>query len=628
MYGGSLPPVNGPGFVVGVLDRHGPPDAERLRDAAQVHGGQAQTLVSGALGLAWTGEVSVARDGGAVGLVDGLLDRGARDAADVLTGGEGLLGALRGDFAVLVWDGRTGFLARDHLGARGWVIHDDGGRMTFATETAPLLAALAARPGPSEVTVAHWLSFSGIPGEHTFFAGVDRLPAGSLRALDPHRPAASRRYWTPRYRKPEKIGLDEAAARTRAALEESVRRKARDGETTSLQLSGGLDSTTVGGIACAALPPDRHPRRAYSVVFPDHPTVDEEELIVEIAGALGTDSTRLAVRSGSVLEGALPYIERWELPPVSPNLFFWLRMLERAGADGTRVMLDGEGGDEIFGGSPYLVADRLLRRGPRAARDLVRRFPFGRPDTTYRQAWGHLRRFGLMGLAPPVMHTASRRLRGDMRLVPPWLRPGAAAAFARSVDGAAWKRHGGPRWWAFLVDATTQGMGTAMAYDHGRRRAAMAGLVPRHPIADPDVIETMLSLPPDLQFDPRFTRPVVREAMRGLIPESVRTRPTKSTFDAIFHDSLAGADLPLVRGLLGDPDARVGAFVELPAMRAALIEPDPPARGHRQSWALQVWRLLTLESWLRRQEDPDEPRKTAEAIGLPEPDVRFVAATR
>lgn len=432
------------------------------------------------------------------------------------------------------------------------------------------------------------------------------------------------------YRSPEPVDADAAAARLDAALRTAIVRRARpgEGERTSVQLSGGLDSTTVGGLAADALGQGTRPTRSYSVVFPDFPSIDEDELITETAAQIGVVSTRLAVRSGSVLQGTLPYVERWGLPPVSPNLFFWNPMLARAAADGTRVMLDGEGGDEVFGASSYFIADTLLRRGPRAAADLVRSLPGGRPDMGREVTWPFVKKFGVAGLAPASLHSLSRRFRSDRHYMQEYVSPATAKAFVQSADGAAWKRLGGPRWWSWLLDITTRGMGVALGYDHIRRRAGTVGILPRHPLSDPDVIETMLSLPPALSFDTRFTRPLVRQVVEGLIPEAVRTRRGKSSFDAMFHASLAGPDLPLARGLLGDRAARVGAYVDLGAMRAQLLDDEPPAAGMaRQTWGLNVWRLLTLETWLRHQEDPNEPRRTAERIGLPEPDLGFVHAT-
>jgi asparagine synthase (glutamine-hydrolysing) len=134
-----------------------------------------------------------------------------------------------------------------------------------------------------------------------------------------------------------------------------------------------------------------------------------------------------------------------------------------------------------------------------------------------------------------------------------------------------------------------------------------------------DLVETLLDTPPELSYDPYVSRPLLREAMAGLLPESVRARPTKSHFDALFHEALAGPDLALARGLLGGADARSGAYVDLARVRAELLTSPPEEGSERMNWAIGLWRLLTAECWLRHLEDPGALRRDAEAIGVPEP---------
>jgi asparagine synthase (glutamine-hydrolysing) len=137
-------------------------------------------------------------------------------------------------------------------------------------------------------------------------------------------------------------------------------------------------------------------------------------------------------------------------------------------------------------------------------------------------------------------------------------------------------------------------------------------------VLDVDLIETVFDTPPELSFDPYVSRPLLREAMAGVLPEPVRTRVGKSRFDAIFHEALAGPDLALARGLLG-PDARARAYVDLGRVQRELLGGPPPSDEGRMGWAIGLWRLLTAECWLRYVEDPSALRSAAEAIGVPEP---------
>jgi hypothetical protein len=131
------------------------------------------------------------------------------------------------------------------------------------------------------------------------------------------------------------------------------------------------------------------------------------------------------------------------------------------------------------------------------------------------------------------------------------------------------------------------------------------------------VVELMLQMRPELAFDPRFSRPLLRESVAGLLPEEVRLRASKSSFDAVFHAALAGPDLPVLRRVVGAENARIGQYVDLDAVRSQLLDPSPPGdRGARQRWAVSVWRLLTAECWLRAQEDAAFLTGLAEREGL------------
>ncbi len=595
--------------------RRPPSDRDVDRLAQAVEGTAAsRTVRRGPFALAWIGgdshHAAPTESGPFVHLHGALfnlgdLERGAptdgvgpatRWARLYDTKGLDLLGELRGDFVVVRYDPRSndGLLARDQLGGKGVVVHSRGDRLYFASEVRHLLRLLPSRPEPDAAGLAHWLGMSGMPGDRTLFESVRRLPAAHVLRFGGGGGPRTLRYWAPRYQPPVAGSPSEHARGLHGRLVDAVGR--RTGANTGVLLSGGLDSSSVAAVA-SALPAPARPDRAYSAVFPRHPTIDESTLIDRLCSELGLRSTRVVVRSGSVLSGAIEYLRHWDLPPSSPNLFFWFPLLRRAAADGVVALLDGEGGDELFGLSPYLIADRLRVGRVHAAVRLARGFPGGGPHVGWGRLRPVLRDFGVKGLVPPRVERAVRRARGSARYVPGWLRPPLAAAYAESDVAADWKEIGGPRWWAFLVDATTRGMGPALTYDHVRRRAMLCGLEARHPLVDVDVVEYVLRLPPELAYDTRWSRPILRAATEGVLPDEVRLRPAKSVFDALFHESLAGPDLPVVRTLLMSGPA-LAAYVDIDAVRRLLLD-EAPTPQNLQWWALSVWRLVTAECWLR-----------------------------
>jgi asparagine synthase (glutamine-hydrolysing) len=577
-----------------------------------------QLFVDGPLTVAWLGapDRSFSESGEVVCLLEGTIYNGSdlerRYRADgpperllavaYKRAGTAILNDLRGDFWLLLWDrtARAGLVVADQLGCRSPYWTRDRGDLLLASEVPELLAAMTRRPGPDPLALAHWLELTLAPAGRTLYAGVRRLPAAHFMALDASA-AEPKRYWEPAYRPPFTAPRAELVQLVRSALDVAVRRRLSGAGESGALLSGGLDSSVVAALAAQA----DSDVRAYSATFPCHPTVDETALIDRTVGRLGVHSTRICVRRGSVLWGALEYMRTWELPPTSPNLFFWIPLFERAAADGVRVMLDGEGGDELFGCSPYLIADRIRRGRPLAALELAQRFPgwLGTPPRYRVRGW--LRDYGVKGALPPIAHKLMRRVRGSRRYPSHWILPSLGRAWLESEESAfEWKRLPGPRWWAFLASATTRAVGPALVQEGTRRRAGMAGIAPRHPLVDVDVIELMLRMPPELAFEPQFSRPLLREAAAGLLPDEVRLRRGKSFFDAVFEEALAGPDLPLAREILGAPEAELRAFVDLDSAYKELLAFGPPSRsGSRLAWTIPVWRLLTAECWLRSQAD-------------------------
>jgi hypothetical protein len=114
---------------------------------------------------------------------------------------------------------------------------------------------------------------------------------------------------------------------------------------------------------------------------------------------------------------------------------------------------------------------------------------------------------------------------------------------------------------------------------------------------DVDLIELVLSFPPELAFDRRYCRPVLRDAVAGLVPDVARLHPGGSSFDPILVAGVR-ADLPVIQRLLLAPGAQIRAYTDGEALARHLI--SPPARPDLlREWAMATWRMASLECWLR-----------------------------
>jgi asparagine synthase (glutamine-hydrolysing) len=609
-------------WLVGVFDPLGRADSARLAGALEPH--TATLVAHGPLRVAYSGTESGTRV--PLCLLDGFLDNaselsaalelpdGASPEALLAAGwqrwGRGLPSRMRGDFALLIWDGERGegLLARDQLGVRSMFLHDGAEGLCFANEIRHLLALLPRRPAPDPASVAHWLTMGYRPGSATLYAGIRRLDPGAMLLLD-RNGVREEPYWTPRFSEPLSEPEPQLAARMRAALDHAVGRRIASDGLTGVLMSGGLDSASVAAVAATQAPGRVS---AYSAVFPEHPAVDESGLIEHLRGALGLGGITAEVRAGGLLASALESIEVWELPLLSWGDFWALPLLRAAAAAGVRVTLGGDGGDELFGARLHLLADQLRAGHPLRAVGLAR----GLPGAARRDVARIVAEVAVAGALPYRLH---KLLRAPFarRHAPDWLRPQLARDLLDSEDPLAWKRMAGPRWWAEIAHVLTRGIEEIGVFEHQRRRAASAGLEARHPLFDLDLVELCLRQPPLATFDRSRNRPVLRAAMAGLLPDAVRLRPQKALFDSVLVDCLAGPDEVLARRLLSDPRAELRAYVDQRGVEHALFGPASQRHERPLQWMWQLWRLTTMELWLRAQANREDKVLSATPVASP-----------
>jgi asparagine synthase (glutamine-hydrolysing) len=521
---------------------------------------------------------------------------------------EHVLDDLRGRFVLVLWDSdaEEGLVAVDQLASRPLFYREAGAELRFAGELRDLLVELQATPSPALPAVARWLEQGALlPGE-TLYEGVHRLPGGHCLHLERGR-WTRRRYWRARYEPPLTIGREDAVVLVREGIVQAVTRRAPG--RAGVLLSGGLDSTSIASIVRGA--PDVEGLTAYSATFPDHPETDESDAIRTSTTELSLPWRPVAERSGTVLEATLEHTREWRVPPAAPTLFFQAPVIRAAADDGIRVLLDGQGGDELFGCSAYLIADAVRRLRFRTARELAVSLPGFGPSPAPELVRRAMRTFGVGGAAPWLVHRARLAVRTRREDGHGLLRPGLARVAAVDRLRWEWTRLDGPRWWAALADELTRGRELYLVHEYLRRKFASAGIVGAHPFLDDlELIELVLRLPPALSFHPTVDRPLLRDAVRGLVPETIRTREDKARFDAPVMESIAGPDAAVVRELLEPRDARVRRWVSDDAL-SRLLDVRPGQTGSR--WARVVWRLASTEQWLRLLEDSVSVRRTAEA---------------
>ncbi len=486
------------------LPRAVPGDDVQIADGGAV-------VVAARGGVSSTDGVICAIDGGVYNAGELALELGLNPssspetvlAAGFCRWGVELAPRLRGEFVALIWDRRRerGLLIPDPLGIGGLFVRGEGQRLWFGSEVRNVLPLLRSRPAPDPVALSHWLAQRSAPGGATLYEGIWRPPLGHLIELRPDGWAAHP-YWQLKPEEPLRLPRDELVEELRTALMRAVQRRVTPGAPTGVLMSGGLDSTSVAALAHEVA---EDGAVAFSATFPDYPHIDESVWVDEIESATGIPTVRHPARGPGLLASGLEYMLQWSLPLHAWSEAWIQPLLRGAPERGVSVLLDGDGGDEMFGSRYYLIADLMLRGRFLSAARFARGLPeFGgrAPRKVFANLLWH---YGVQGVPPASVEALWERLmrRGGAE---PWWASKRCARLLRSGGSPSWRDGGSPRWWAFCSYTLTEGPHAFGLLDHVRRRAGQAGLEARHPLYDLDLLDLMLKIPPELCSEGNLTQ--------------------------------------------------------------------------------------------------------------------------
>jgi asparagine synthase (glutamine-hydrolysing) len=418
---------------------------------------------------------------------------------------------LRGEFAVAIYDRRTGALvaARDVYGVRPLFFHQHAGRTYVASEINQELAGSGATPQLDEVFLASWLARRYGAGEDTMYLGVRRVIPGhayTFAVSEPSRAPRCNAYWEPPPEERDR-GRSEAAfaEELRFVLDRAVTRAlaARPG---AVALSGGMDSSTIWALV------RRRARNgdaranlvaAVSLLFPGF-ECDESSYINEILAMTGGEATAVDASSVDPLAATEEQIGIAEGPFV-PTLYHGQMIADAACNAGRKVVYYGFGGDEWLTGSPHYLGDELRR--------------------------GHL--FRMLTGARTLLHgTKPERARKLVRftVVPmtglPWRRPAAPVwlhpswhAKLLSLPAPTARSRAG-----WELEQTLVRHRAASYLGNAELIAARSGVEIRCPLHDLDLIEFAFATPGCAFMAGWGAKRLLRIAMEGLLPASVVER--------------------------------------------------------------------------------------------------------
>jgi asparagine synthase (glutamine-hydrolysing) len=566
-----------------------------------VEGGtQPMTGESGDVVVVYNGEIYNARL-----LADGLRRAGHRLLTECDTEvvphlyedqGPALVDSLRGMFAFALWDRQRGLLmlGRDRLGIKPLYYADDGHRLVFGSEVKALLEHPSVTASLDHTALSQYLSLKYVPAPRTLFDGVRALPPGCMLLCDAGG-VRVRRWWDLDVRPRGPVRSDAQYTDEFAeVLRESVRVHLRSDVPFGAFLSGGLDSSLVVALMSEVLP---EPVRTFSVGFDaDGRQVGELPYASLVADRFSTKHESL-VMTGDDFVSAAPRAVASLDQPIGDVAAVPMMMLSELAARDVKMVLSGEGGDELFAGYARYAGEQaapFLRPLPPALRARAL-------GSAARRARNPRHRIALHALSKtdelerivawfPLFDDAAKR-----RLLSPDLSAALPGDEAEAPLAAALERRRGPDALSRMLyyDTTLWLPDDLLA--RGDKMSMAASLELRVPLLDHHVVEFAAGLPSRLKLR-RLTRKVLlRRVGRDLVPQQVLDR-RKEGFPVPAASWFRGEARPLVTDLLAPEAVR----------RRGLFDPGEVSRlldAHltwRRDHSRELWGLVALELWCRR----------------------------
>ena len=503
------------------------------------------------------------------------------------------LDALDGMFAFALWDSRSGklLLARDRAGIKPlyYATLPEGG-LVFASELTALLQhpAIVRKLSPRGLQSYFFSDYFHPP--HTLIEGVRKLAPGEYVEWQDGRFSRPRAFWRLAFGPVPPGSPQELARQTWEHLDRAVERQLMADVPLGVFLSGGIDSS------CVAVLAQRHSTlrlKTFSIAFED-PTFDESAHARVMARAIGSEHVEERLSVTNLLDVVDVALGRLDEPLADPS-YLPTFLLSRLASQHVKVVLGGDGGDELFGGYPTYKAHayaRLARWLPLRARPLRAVVEGLRERDRYQSLEWKLKRFILRWDDEP----RRRHLRWMSNLDLDDLKRGLPTTVdaipspldADIEDTSDWLNR------LLALDFRTYMPGSVLTKVD---RASMAhGLEVRPPLLDNAMIDWAFSIPSSLKLHRGTTKYLLELAAEGHLPEGIIRRPKK------------GFGIPLRAWIRGPMKGRVTRALQ----PSALWDSGLLDRDAFQRWALMsaerrgdhskvLWALVVLDEWVRRE---------------------------
>jgi asparagine synthase (glutamine-hydrolysing) len=511
--------------------------------------------------------------------------------------GNDLARHLVGDFAFVLWDERDRALyaARDPFGFGPLYYHSNADRLVFATEVTQILALRDFECKIEERLVVDYLADTYRHERETFFQDVFRVLPGHYMVWK-DRAWREARYWFPPTQELRLGRPEDYHAEFRRLFEQSVAdRLESDGRPIIANLSGGLDSSSVVCMADAIYdqgPPARPPLYTASALFPGL-ACDEMPFIDAVTRKVRFTSERW--------DGTVPDWEDLQRPHVADpsrdeQSGFFSGLYRLAARVGARVVLNGEGGDQVlteYGVFRDLAANHRWLRLFQEALSIHR---------NTKRGWKHWVKDGVFYTSPQVLQRAYNSFLKKRNVPPAWVAGGLRDRWSSVpwvpgvLAGDSWLSHTQQCTWDILT-GSIYGM---WVVEWQELWMARRGLSRRSPFFDLRLVDFVLAVPFEQRLPGGKWKRLLRKAMAGLLPDQLAHREGVTVFTSNVKLQFR-RHLPFLQDIISDgAEWLSGPYVNQDEAKK-LLQDLASEEASKIDWreTLALWNIATLELWLR-----------------------------
>jgi asparagine synthase (glutamine-hydrolysing) len=531
---------------------------------------------------------------------------------------------LRGMFAFAIWDQRKQelFIARDRLGVKPlYYVHGDDGSLYFGSEIKTLLEAHAVKPEINYAVLSDYLANHAPSGEETLFRGVKRLLPGHVLTWRDGE-VSIRRYWDVDFSKEAEVRDDKTYIEQWSELfRESVRLRLMADVPLGMFLSGGIDSSAIAAVMSGMV---KGPIKTFSVAFKER-EANELAYARLVADAYETNHHEIVV-SPEQFFAALPQLVWHEDEPLAHPSSVALYFVSKLAAEHVKVVLTGEGSDELLAGYGryrrtiwnLALGRRYNQLIPGIARDTIRKqiermLPGGRMRQKLMRTFLVLSPelesiyFDNFAVFPAPMQQRMFTPETSDRIheIDPYVELRRLLERTRDLsllDGLLY------------ADIKTYLHELLMKQD---QMSMATSLESRVPFLDHKLVEFTARMPDKMKLRGATTKYVLRESMKGVLPEAILRR-SKMGFPVPIGAWFRGQFKSVVdEYVLGERALARGIFA--PEFVRNLVSLHQAGEDHSE----RLWALVNFEMWLRRffDQDPQMAR-----IAQTESDLSVVSA--